>query len=413
MAPMRTRLAADDVERYARAIVFDALRLKSGDRLFVNCEAEHRELVAALAAVCYGAGIDIDVEYDEPHVLRARLLHAPDELLGQSTAWSRARMRATIGPDAGLLWVASAADPDVLSGTPPDRLALDQSRRNSKLRWLIRASDSLEQKWCIVDFPTDGWAAQAYPDLELDEAHRRLFADLCSFVRAGPDDSDGAWARHAETIAQRAIALDERRLRSIRYHGSGTDLEVGLIPGAHWCAGARESPFGDVVSVNMPTEEIFTSPDRRLASGPFTCSRPLSIFGRVIEGIHGEFANGRLKRVDCDRDDDADYLRELFATRGGDRIGEVALVDRSSRIGATGRVYWSSLLDENAASHFAFGLGFPSSVLDAGDTASKRLVNSSDIHLDVMIGTPEQDVTGTDDRGRQVPVIRDGSFCIT
>ncbi len=413
MAPMRTRLAADDVERYARAIVFDALRLKSGDRLFVNCEAEHRELVAALAAVCYGAGIDIDVEYDEPHVLRARLLHAPDELLGQSTAWNRARMRATIGPDAGLLWVASAADPDVLSGTPPDRLALDQSRRNSKLRWLIRASDSLEQKWCIVDFPTDGWAAQAYPDLELDEAHRRLFADLCSFVRAGPDDSDGAWARHAETIAQRAIALDERRLRSIRYHGSGTDLDVGLIPGAHWCAGARESPFGDVVSVNMPTEEIFTSPDRRLASGPFTCSRPLSIFGRVIEGIHGEFANGRLKRVDCDQKDDADYLRELFATRGGDRIGEIALVDARSRIGATGRVYWSSLLDENAASHFAFGLGFPSSVLDAGDTASKRLVNSSDIHLDVMIGTPEQDVTGTDDRGRQVPVIRDGSFCIT
>ena len=116
----------------------------------------------------------------------------------------------------GSAWVASAADPDVLSGTPPDRLALDQSRRNSKLRWLIRASDSLEQKWCIVDFPTDGWAAQAYPDLELDEAHRRLFADLCSFVRAGPDDSDGAWARHAETIAQRAIALDERRLRSIR-----------------------------------------------------------------------------------------------------------------------------------------------------------------------------------------------------
>lgn len=76
-------------------------------------------------------------------------------------------------------------------------------------------------------------------------------------------------------------------------------------------------------------------------------------------------------------------------------------------------MYWSSLLDENAASHFAFGLGFPASVLDPGDTAGKRLVNSSDIHLDVMIGTPEQDVTGTDDRGRQVPVIRDGSFCIT
>jgi aminopeptidase len=292
-------------------------------------------------------------------------------------------------------------------------LALDHSRRNSKLRWFIRASDSLEHKWCIVDFPTDGWAAQAYPDLELDDAHRRLFADLCSFVRAGPDDPEGAWAEHAATIARRADALGERRLRSIRYHGSGTDLEIGLIPGARWCAGARESPYGDIISVNLPTEEVFTSPDRRAASGTFACSRPLSIYGRVIEGIRGEFAGGRLKRVDCDQEEDASYLRELFATRGGDRIGEVALVDASSRIGAAGRVYWSSLLDENAASHFAFGFGFPASVLDPGDAAGKRQINSSDIHLDVMIGTPEQDVTGTDDRGRQVPVIRDGSFCIT
>ena len=320
-------------------------------------------------------------------------------------------MRASVGPDAAALWILTEGEPGVLSDVPSDRLAHHQQRRAKRFRWLAKAAERLEQKWCIVDFPTDGSAARAYPGLDLDEAHRRLFADLRSFVRCGPDDPDGAWAEHAESLARLAEQLDAFDLRMLRYHGPGTDLTVGLIPGAQWRAGAGQSPYGDVVSANLPTEEVFTSPDRRVADGTFTCTRPLSIYGRVIEGIRGEFARGRLRRVDCDSDKDATYLRELFAARGGDRIGEVALVDARSRIGAANRIYWSTLLDENAASHFAFGFGFPDSVLPAGDAATRRLVNKSDIHLDVMIGSPELGVTGSDARGREVKVIRDGAFC--
>lgn len=408
---MARRFAAEEVERYARTIVSDALHLKPGDRLFIDCEPAHRELVEALATVCYRDGIDVDLEYAEPLVQRARLLYAPDELLGVSPLWRRKRVRASIGPDAGFLWIASEGDPGVLRDAPPDRLAIDQRRRAAQYRWMQKAADRLEQKWCIVDFPTDGWAAQVYPELPVDDACRRLFADLCSFVRAGPGDRPGDWARHAETVAAMATNLDARRLRSLRYHGPGTDLEVGLIPGAAWCAGAKESPYGEVVSVNLPTEEVFTSPDRRSAVGTFTCTRPLSVFGRVIEGIRGEFAGGRLRRIECDDEGDTRYLRELFAARGGDRLGEVALVDSRSRIGAADRVYWSTLLDENAASHIALGAGFPDSVLPDADAATRRLVNSSDVHLDVMIGSAELEVTGTDERGREVPVIRDGAFC--
>jgi aminopeptidase len=408
---MRTRFEPAEVDRYARAIAFDALRLKPGDRLFVDCEPAHRELVAALGRVCFAAGIDVDLNYAEPQLLRARLIEAPDAMIGTDTTWEQRRMRASVGPDAALLWIATEGEPGVLGDAPGDRLARHQQRRAKRYRWRSKAAERLEQKWCIVDFPTDGSAAQAYPELDLDAAHRALFDDLVSFARCGPDDPDGAWARHAEDLARLAEQLDALELRALRYHGPGTDLAIGLIPGARWRAGAGESPYGDVVSVNLPTEEIFTSPDRRFADGTFTCTRPLSIYGRVIEGIRGEFARGCLRRVDCDRAEDATYLRELFAVRGGDRIGEVALVDARSRIGAAERIYWSTLLDENAASHFAFGLGFADAVLPDGAAAARRLVNRSDIHLDVMIGAPDLDVTGTDARGREVPVIRDGTFC--
>ena len=81
--------------------------------------------------------------------------------------------------------------------------------------------------------------------------------------------------------------------------------------------------------------------------------------GQLIDGISGEFRGGRLVRLDAKRKADRDFLADfLFAIKDADRLGEVALVDSSSRIGKAGRIYYNTLLDENAAAHIAFGSGF-------------------------------------------------------
>jgi len=157
----------------------------------------------------------------------------------------------------------------------------------------------------------------------------------------------------------------------------------------------------------MPTEETFTSPDPRATSGTFRCTFPLSFRGRLIHGLRGEFSSGRLVRLEADSDDDRDFVAAYIDTdRMGRRLGEVALVDSSSRIGETGRIYYNTLLDENAAAHIAFGSGF-------GGTRSERPargINRSVIHLDVMIGSPELEVTGFDGRGRRIPLIHEGAW---
>ena len=159
----------------------------------------------------------------------------------------------------------------------------------------------------------------------------------------------------------------------------------------------------------MPTEETFTSPDPRATSGTFRCTFPLSFRGRLIDGLRGEFSSGRLVRLEADSDDDRDFVAAYIDTdRMGRRLGEVALVDASSRIGQTGRIYYNTLLDENAAAHIAFGSGF-------GGTRSEtpaRGINRSMIHLDVMIGSPELEATGFDARGRRIPLIHDGAWQI-
>jgi aminopeptidase len=125
--------------------------------------------------------------------------------------------------------------------------------------------------------------------------------------------------------------------------------------------------------------------------------------------LRGEFSNGRLIRLDADSDDDRDFVAAYIDTdRMGRRLGEVALVDSSSRIGQAGRIYYNTLLDENAAAHIAFGSGF-------GGTRSEtpaRGVNRSSTHLDVMIGSSKLEVTGLASRGRRIPLIRDGAWQI-
>ena len=180
-----------------------------------------------------------------------------------------------------------------------------------------------------------------------------------------------------------------------------------LPPGARWMGGS-ELAQGRSTSPNMPTEEVFTSPAPAGTSGRFRCSRPLNFRGRTIEGIAGEFRGGRLVELEAAKKDDQELLTAFLDTdRNARRLGEVALVDRSSRIGQTGRTFSNTLLDENAAAHIAFGTGFP----NTRESGAPR-VNQSALHLDVMIGTDDFEVTGIGARGRRVPLIAGGEWQI-
>jgi aminopeptidase len=177
--------------------------------------------------------------------------------------------------------------------------------------------------------------------------------------------------------------------------------------------GGLKNFWGKQTAPNLPTEEVFTSPVAAATEGTFRCSRPLMFQGRLIEGIAGEFRGGRLVRLDAARDADRDFLSGfLHAIDGADRLGEIALVDSSSRIGRAGRTYNNTLLDENAAAHIAFGSGFENTRSGFETSKARRGVNRSRVHLDVMIGTNDLEATGIGTRGRRVPLIAGGVWQI-
>jgi aminopeptidase len=410
--PRESLLPPETLERYADAIVRASLGIEKGDTLVVSGEPEHRELLVAVAESAYRAGARfVDVITADPLVMRARLLHGSDDSLGALSPWSRRRFREASGPHGALAYIAGEGEAGYLDGVPPERIATDYSRRARQLGFVRRAQLDLRARWVIAGWPTDHWAGQVYPNLEPLKAKRRLARDLVRFCRLEDKDAKGTsgWLKHLSTLRRRSGRLTKLGLTRLELRGPGTELDVGFVERTVWLGGQEKLADGRMLASNMPTEEVFTSPDPRTTNGTFCCTFPLSFRGRLIHGLRGEFSKGRLVRLEADSDEDRDFVASFIDTdRMGRRLGEVALVDASSRIGQAGRIYYNTLLDENAAAHIAFGSGF-------GGTRSEtpaRGMNHSTIHLDVMIGGPELEATGFGARGRRIPLIHEGAWQI-
>jgi aminopeptidase len=396
-----------DLDRYADAIVRSCLYVRDGDLVVVRAEPPHRELVVALAEAGYRAGARLvePVWTDKP-VIAGRVRHAREEDLGEMPRWSVLRDPAFVSETTASVRIRGEADEHAYDGLPPERLMRELSAQPREYRRAMRLSMAGAKRWTAVCWPTPEWAAQVYPENGVE----RLFADVLSFCRLGPDDPPGTegWDAHAARIGERGQALTAARLVLLELRAPGTELNLRLAPGVRWLGGPRQTTFGYPTTPNFPTEENHTSPISTATEGTFRCTRPLAFRGRLIEGIAGELRNGRLVRLEAASEADRDFLAAaLDVDAGGKRLGEVALVDNSSRIGRTGRVYFNTLLDENAAAHIAFGAAYGQT--RPPETGTRGL-NRSRIHLDVMIGSDDLEATGIAEDGRRVPLIMGGEW---
>lgn len=403
---VRSGIPAAARDTYAEAIVGQGLGMRPGEILLIDCEIAHRDLAIAMAEAAYRRGcVRVDIDYIDRRLQRARITTAA-EATGALAKWQQSRLRATLSGDAAIVRIVGDEEPGVLAAVDPGRLSADFAQRATSVKWFSRALVQDRVRWIIAAWPTPAWARSVYPELDEGRAVGQLMQDLLEFCRLGPADGPNAWIEHAEMLRARAKDMTERAFGHLRFRGPGTDLTVQLADDGVWLGGGGPDAItGRMMYPNFPTEEIFTSPVPGGTHGVFRCTTPLSFNGRVIEAIEGEFTRGRLVRISAKREVDQQVLETTLATdSGAGRLGEVALVDDASRIGRAGRIYGETLLDENAASHIAFGNGF-------GSTRSEgSRINRSVIHIDVMIGSAEVSVDGIDADGHSVPIIVDGQW---
>jgi aminopeptidase len=400
--------ATSTLERYADLIVSVGANVQPGQVVAIDASPEAAPLVHTIARLAYERGARyVDVGYFDGAVKRIRAQHAREETLDWAPPWIGRRLLDLGELDAARIVLTPLLPPALLEGVDPARAGKD---RLPSVPELFKVIDDRSVAWTISPYPLAGWARAVYPDVDEGEAVDLLWQDVIHVCRLDEPDPAAAWVARIDEIWQRAQKLDELDLDALHFDGPGTDLTVGLLPSSRFAkeGGAAHTRTGVRHMPNLPTEEMYTTPDPERTEGIVAATKPLDVSGSVVDGLRVRFEGGRV--VEIEADTNADALRMRVATdEGASRLGEVALVDRESRIGKLGRVFFNTLLDENAASHIALGDAYAMPIADPADLPR---INESAIHVDFMIGSDDVTVTGRTKDGRDVTVMRDGAWQI-
>jgi aminopeptidase len=395
------------LERLADLIVNFGANVQKGQILELSTGLGKEELTRAITSSAYRRGAKfVDVYYWDPHLKRARVQYAAEDVLDFVPAWYGERA-LQLGEERGAtISLSGPVAPHLYDDLDPERLGRDVFPRVKEWTTVI---NERTVNWCVAPCPTKTWAKLVHPDLDEEAALEQLWEQVVHICRLDEDEPEAAWEERNQALKGAAERLSERHFDGIHFQGPGTDLTIGLLPSSRWIGGGEETVDGIPHMANLPTEEVFTSPDPERVEGTVRATKPLYTQGRIIEGLTVRFEDGRAVQLDADSDSSAETLRTLIKQdEGGARLGELALVDREGRIGPLNTVFYDTLLDENASSHIALGSAYDAA---AGEEDRERL-NRSSIHLDFMVGAPDVDVTGITREGDRVPVLRDAAWQI-
>lgn len=407
-------MAIDErLEAYARLAVRIGANLQPGQELEVVGLVEHAPLARAIARAAWEAGATyVQVRYVDQHVRRELIAHGSEEALSRTPAWMLQRLQDLIEGRGAEIQITGNPEPELFSDLDAGRVGRARPTALHELRGKM-VNDALVN-WSIVAYPTEGWAETVFgePDVE------RLWQAVATAVRLDEPDPVRAWRKHIDRLVERAELLNRGGFDAVRYLGPGTDLTVGLNPGSRWHAAEFETSYGLKHIPNLPTEEVFTTPDWRRAEGVVRSTKPLNLPGQslTVHDLELRFEAGRAIRATASAGADA-IRAQLAMDDGASFLGELALVDGTSAVGRTGITFCDTLFDENATSHIAYGRGLTVCIegaLGLGIEEQRQLgVNHSSVHTDFMVGGPEVDVDGLSKDGTAVPILRGDDWVLT
>lgn len=420
--------AAGPVRALAEVIVRIGLNLRRGQKLVI---AEPYEIhgvdpgagpfVEAITTAAMAAGsAGVEVLWGDPGELR-RWAENNDARAFVSRVTAHAfRMRSALQSRDALLFLQSGPA-RAWAGMPADRALHFRELAGEAFGPIAQELMRGGTNWTAAPAPTPEWAEGTYPELPAPARLAALWTDVFAAariargtgsVRSGtvfevrtevsgakvenfsgrhggrpsPPEASAtsaaaltSWTSHLASLLVAAAELNRRCVRRMRFEGEGTDLEVTL-PAAHrWCTAQMRTREGHPFVANLPTEEVFTAPEKSSARGRLRVAGAVHLAGQSIEGLELEFVRGEVVAARA-RTGVAAFEAFLASDDGARRLGEIAFLPQASSVPA-GRRFGLALLDENAAPHVALGESYP---LTSATPADARL-NRSRVHLDLPL----------------------------
>ena len=404
------------LRKYAELTVKLGANVQEGQYVMIFSSIANRKFARMLVEECYKCKAKkVMVEWSDEKVARLTYENCSTETLSTIEDWKVEKYKWRRDNLPALIHIEDE-DPDLLKGIDPEKVA----KANQAMMKLIKPiRDEMEDKyqWTIVAMPSKQWAKKVFPDLKAKDAKKRLLEQIFKICRISDDnDPIEEWNRHNATLQDKCDKLNELNFEYLHYTNNiGTDLMVGLADGHKWAGGMEKTLSGTSFNPNMPTEEVFTMPHREKVNGTLVATKPFVYNGLIIEGMRFEFKDGKAVKATATTNEDA-LLQMLKMDANSDRLGEVALVPFDSPIQKSEILFYTTLIDENASCHFAFGESYAMTLNGSENmTEEERTAkgaNSSIIHEDFMAGSSDLDIVGIKHNGEKVQVFKNGNFVI-
>ncbi|MGO0051878.1 aminopeptidase [Streptococcus suis] len=406
----------ENLAKYAKLLVSTGINVQPGHTVQLTIGVEQAELARLIVKEAYAYGAkEVLVNWLDDVIARERLVNVDVELLEQVHPQRITEMNYLLERKASRLVVLSE-DPGAYDGVDPEKLSRNARALSQALNPMRQASQANKISWTLGAASGLEWAKKVFPNAASDEeAVDLLWDQIFKTCRIYEEDPIKAWEEHEARLVSKAKVLNDEQFVKLHYTAPGTDLVLGMPKNHLWEAAGSVNAQGEHFIANMPTEEVFTAPDYRVADGYVTSTKPLSYNGNIIEGIKVTFKDGEIVDVTAEKGDEV-MKKLVFDNAGARGLGEVALVPDKSPISQSGVTFFNTLFDENASNHLAIGQAYAFSIEGGTEMSQEELkeagLNRSDVHVDFMIGSNKMNIDGIREDGTRVPIFRDGEWAI-
>jgi len=400
------------IDKLAELAVKTGVSLQKGQDLLLTSPIEALPLVRRVVAHAYKAGANLVTPlFSDPEITVSRFKYASDQSFDKATNWLYNGMAEAFDNNTARLAIVGE-DPLLLSSQDPNKVSRANKATSIAAKPAMERITRFDINWNLISWPGKAWACQMFPELDQENAQRKLADAIFTASRVNSPDPISEWKKHNVNLRKWSDWLNSQNFYALSYKGPGTNLTVGLADDHEWMGGASKAQNGVVCNPNIPSEEVFTTPHAFRVDGEVCATKPLSHQGSLIENIRVKFEKGKIIEAHASKGEEV-LLKVLDSDEGARRLGEVALVPDNSPISNTGLLFYNTLFDENAACHIALGQCyakcFKGEQLSKEEIASKG-GNSSMIHIDWMIGSNKIDIDGIFKDGSKIPIFRKGNW---
>ena len=397
-------------EKYINLLLNRCINFDKSKSLLISGDKINEKFINKVINKVKEMGIDdIYIDLEDINITHDKLLNSSLEEIEKDSYFDKSIWDKFAEKDATFI-MFDTEFPHIMDDIDSSKIT-KAKEINRKTRPLFRKKESTMQiSWCIIALPNQIWAKDLFPNDE--NAYKKLEDLIYSCCMVNTDNPIESWNSLLNKNEELAKKLNDLEIIKLHYTNSlGTDLQIEMPENHIWVSAGSE---GGNSIVNMPTYEIFSSPNYKGVNGIVHNALPLVYGGGLIDNFYIKFKDGKV--VDFDAEIGKDILKGIIESDDHScYLGEVALVNNDSPISNTKVVFGTTLFDENASCHLALGDGFPECIKNGLDMDKEDLlehgINQSSNHVDFMVGTPDLEIEAETKNGK-VKIFTKGNFSI-